>query len=85
MDSKTKYHHTPDTPRSPQQPGDRDYFETAYDETHPTRYSPFRPDSINAGFVGIGLVQLSQSIKTKNVTDRQTDIQTDVQTDRLIN
>ena len=28
---------TQDTPRYPQQPGDRDHLETAHDETHPTR------------------------------------------------
>ena len=32
-----KIHPAPNTPRYPQQPGDRDHLETAGDETHPTR------------------------------------------------
>ena len=59
-------------------------------ETHVPRGSPYSPASIDTGFVEIGLVQLSQSVKTANVvhtltdtqTDRQTDRQTDGQTDR---
>ena len=52
--------------------------------------SPYSPASINTGFAEIGLVLLSQSVKTKNVklaltgtqTDRQTE--TDVRTGRQI-
>ena len=62
---------------------------------HVPRFSPYSPASIDPGFVEIGLVQLSQSVKTTNVThthktDRPTDRQTDrqrnrqTQTDRLI-
>ena len=50
---------TQNTPRNPQQPGDRDHLETVRDATR---------------FAEIGLVQLSQSVKTTNVTH----------TDRLI-
>ena len=45
---------------------------------HVPRVSPYSPASIDPGFVEIGLVQLSQSVKTTNVThthrlaDRQT-------------
>ena len=41
---------------------------------HAPRVSPYSPASIDPGFVEIGLVQLSQSVKTTNVThtDRQT-------------
>ena len=35
---RTKSHHTQNTPRNSQQPGDRDHLETARDETRPTRY-----------------------------------------------
>ena len=35
---------------------------------HVTRVSPYCLASINPGFVKIGLVQLSQSVKTTNVT-----------------
>ena len=35
------------------------------------------PDSIDPGFVEIGLAQLSQSVKTTNVTHTQTHIPTD--------
>ena len=58
---------TQNTPRTPQQQGDRDYLGTARDETRPTRW-PISPASIDPGFVKIGLVQLSQSVKTTNVT-----------------
>ena len=55
---------------------------------HVPRVRPHSPASIDPGFVEIGLVQLSQSAKTTNVThtliDRQTDRQTDRRTDRLI-
>ena len=36
---------------------------------HVPRVSPYSPVSIDAGFVEIGLVQLSQSVKTTTVTD----------------
>ena len=51
---------------------------------HVPRVSPYSPASIDPGFVEIGLVQLSQSVKTANVTHtlRQTDRQTDRQTGR---
>ena len=45
---------------------------------HVLRVSPFSPDSIDTGFVEIGLVQLSQSVKAMNVTHTHT------YTDRLI-
>ena len=50
---------------------------------HVPRVSPYSPASIDPGFVEIGLVQLSQSVKTTNVTHtvRHTDRQTDEQTD----
>ena len=50
------------TPRNPQQPGDRDHLEMACHE-HVPRVSPYSPASIDPGFVEIGLVQLSQSVK----------------------
>ena len=40
------------------------------------RVSPYSPDSIDPGFVEIGLVQLSQSVKTMNATHTLTDTQT---------
>ena len=53
-----------------------------------TRVCPYSPPSIDPWFVEIGLVQLSQSVKTTIVTHtgrhRQTDGQTDRRTDRLI-
>ena len=42
---------------------------------HPPRVSPCSPASIDLGIVEIGLVQLSQSVKTTNVTHRLTDTQ----------
>ena len=45
---------------------------------HVTRVSPYCPASIDPGFVEIGLVHLSQSVKTTNVTH------TDRHTDRLL-
>ena len=45
---------------------------------HIPRVSPYSPASIDPGFVKIGLVQLSQSVKTTNATYTMTD------TDRLI-
>ena len=47
---------------------------------HVPRVSPYSPASIDPGFVEIGLVQLSQSVKTTNVTHTLTDTQTDGQT-----
>ena len=43
---------------------------------HVTRVSPYSPASIDPGFVEIGLVQLSQSVETTNVTHTLTDTQT---------
>ena len=70
-----KIHPTQNTPRKPQQPGDRDHLETARTKTRPTR------QPILARFHRYrvrGLVQLSQSLKTTNsmshtLTDRKTD------------
>ena len=67
---KKKSRRTLNTPRSPQQPVDRDHLETACNETRP-RVSPYSPPSIDPGFVEIGLIQLSQSEKTTNVTHTQ--------------
>ena len=72
-----KIRRTQNTPRNPQQPGDRNQLETACDD-HVPRVSPYFPDSVDPGFVQIGLVQLSQLVKMTNVThthntDRQTD------------
>ena len=45
---------------------------------HVPRGSPYsHASSIDPGFVEIGLVQLSQSVKTTNVTHTLTDTQTD--------
>ena len=49
---------------------------------HVPRVSPYSPAYIDPGSVEIGLVQLSQSIKTTNVTHTQTDRQAERQTDR---
>ena len=43
---------------------------------HVTRVSPYSPASMDPGFVEIGLVQLSQSVKTTNVTYTLTNTQT---------
>ena len=56
---------------------------------HAPRLSPYSPASIDPGFVEIGLVQLSQSVKTTNVTHTHTEL-TDTQdrnrrTDKLNN
>ena len=59
-----KIHPAQNTPRYPQQPGDRDHLETARDETHST------PASIDPGFVEIGLVQLSQLLMAKSPLGR---------------
>ena len=44
------------------------------------RVSPYSPVSIDPEFMEIGLVKLSQSAKTTNVTHTLTDTQTDGQT-----
>ena len=72
----TKSRRTQSTPRNPQQPGDRDHLETACDVTR-LMLSPYSPTYIDPGFVQIGLVQLSHSVKTMNVTHTLTDTQTD--------
>ena len=48
---------------------------------HVPHVSPYSHASIHPGLVEIGLVQLSQSVKTANVIHRQTDTQTDRHTD----
>ena len=50
---------------------------------HVPRANPYSPASVDPGFVEIDLVQLSQSVKTTNVTHTQTD--TDRQTGRQAN
>ena len=40
---------------------------------HVPRASPYSPASIDPGFVEIGLVQISPSVKTTNVTHKLTD------------
>ena len=50
---------------------------------HVPRISPYSPASVDPGFVEISLVQLSQSVKTTNVT-HNTVTDTDGQIDRLI-
>ena len=45
---------------------------------HVTRVSPYSPASIDPGFVEIGLVQLSQSVKTTNVTHTLTNTQANI-------
>ena len=52
---------------------------------HVPRVRPHSPASIDSGFVEIGLVQLSQSVKTTNVIHTHTDTQTERQTDYLNN
>ena len=44
---------------------------------HVPRVRPYSSASIDSGFVKIGFVQLSQSVKTTNVTHTLTDTQTD--------
>ena len=51
---------------------------------HVPRVSLYSPAYIDPGFTEIGLVQLSQSVKTTNVTHTLTDTKTDGRTDRLI-
>ena len=65
--TKKKSRRTQNTPRNPQQSSDRDHLEAACDETRPTR-SPTLARFIDLGFVQIGLVPLSSSVKTTNVT-----------------
>ena len=65
--NKKKIRPIQNIPRKPQQPGDRDHLETA-SENHVPCVSQYSPASIDTGFVEIGLVQLSQSVKTTNVT-----------------
>ena len=77
LKKSSKSRRTQNIPRNPQQPGDRNQLETACDD-HVPRVSPYFPDSVDPGFVQIGLVQLSQLVKMTNVThthntDRQTD------------
>ena len=69
-----KCRRTQNSPRNPQQPGDRDHLETTRNETRLTR-CPYSPASIDPGFVKIGLVPLSQSVKTTNVTRTHDDRQ----------
>ena len=64
--NKKKIRPTQNTPRNLQQPGDRDHLETARRNT--SHVSSYSFASIDPGFVEIGLVQLSQSAKTTNVT-----------------
>ena len=45
-------------------------------KNHVPRVSPYSPASLDTGFVEIGLAQLSQSVKTTNVTHTDTDGQT---------
>ena len=52
---------------------------TQHATKHAPRVSPYSPASIDPGFVEIGLVHLSQSVKTTNVTHAHTDRQTDRQ------
>ena len=54
-----KIHPAQNTPRYPQQPGDRDHLERRATR-HIPRVSPYTPASIDPGFVEIGHVQLSQ-------------------------
>ena len=69
-----KKRRTQNTPRNPQQPGDTSRWLAT---KHVPRVSPYSPASIDPGFVEIGLVQLSQSVKTTTVTHTQTDRQID--------
>ena len=80
--TKKKTRKNPAAPKThreinPQQPGDRDHLETACTVKHVSRVSPYSPASIDTGFVEIGILQLSQSVKTTNLmsharTQRQT-------------
>ena len=65
---------TENTRRNPHQPSDRDHLETDREERAP-HVGPYSPGSVDTRFVEIGLVQLSQLVKTTNVIHalRQTD------------
>ena len=58
---------TQNTPRNLQQPGNREQLGTALDETTLT-ISHYSPASVESRFVEIGVLQLSQSVKTTNAT-----------------
>ena len=75
---------TQNTPLNPQQPGDATTSRRRA-KTHVPRVSSYSPASIDTGFVEIGLVQLSHSVKTTNVTRTLTDTQTNGQADRQTN
>ena len=58
--------------------------------THPKTYceshsNPYSPASVDPGFLEIGLVQLSQSVKTTNVTHTYTDRLVSFQADEINN
>ena len=63
---------TENTPPNPQQPATATNSRRRA-KTHAPRVSPHSPASIDARFVKIGLVQLSQSVNTTNVTHTLTD------------
>ena len=76
LKNKKKSRPTERTPRNPHQRSNRDHLETAR-ENHVPCLSPYSPASIDTGFVEIGILQLSQSVKTTNLmsharTQRQT-------------
>ena len=64
---REKIRPTENTPRNPHQPSDRDHPRQRATKLVP-RVSPYSPGSIDLGFVEIGLVQLSKSVKNTNVT-----------------
>ena len=68
-----KIRRTQNGPRNPHQPSDRDHFKPA----RVPRVSPYLPATIDTGFVEVGLVLLSQSVKTTNATHALTDTQAD--------
>ena len=69
---------TQNAPRNTQQPVDRATSRWRVTK-HVPRASPYSPASIDPGFVEIGLVQLSRSVKMTNVTHTHTDRHTDRQ------
>ena len=73
---KQKIRPTPNTARNPQQPGDRVQLEAA-PRKHVPRVRLYSPASIDPELVEIGLVQLSQFVKTTNVTHTDRHRQTD--------